>query len=97
MLYEDASGTKMAYSVSCLDLSGGKIHSHVLSHREVARCVHESLAAVHQPSDMYFQTELFVIADRKGRPLFRIRNCEDWTTERAREVQIHGIRKVEET
>jgi hypothetical protein len=63
--------------MSCLDHGGGKIHSCTLHHSEITRCVHESLAAVHQPLDMYFQTELFATANREEGPLSQIRNHEN--------------------
>jgi hypothetical protein len=36
----------------------------------------ESLAAMPQPTDMYFKTELFLTAKREQGPLSRITNCE---------------------
>jgi hypothetical protein len=36
-------------------------------------CAHRSLAAMHQLLDMYYETELFVTANREGGPLSWIR------------------------
>jgi hypothetical protein len=62
--------------VSCLDC-GRKIRSGVLGHSEATWWVHKSPAAVHQSPDAYFQTELFVTANRGGGPLSWIINYEN--------------------
>lgn len=63
--------------VSCLDW---RICSCTIACSEVTWCPHESLAAMHQPLDTYFQTDLLETASREGGPLLsQIRNCENWT------------------
>jgi hypothetical protein len=51
------------------------------SHIEVTELTHKSLAAMHQLPDIYFQTELFVIANRKGGLLSLIGNSENESIE----------------
>jgi hypothetical protein len=54
-----------------------KICSCTLGCSKVTQCAQKSHAAVHNPPDMYFQTELFVTANREGGLLSQTRNCEN--------------------
>jgi hypothetical protein len=60
-----------------LDHGSRKIRSCTLGRSEVTWCEHESFAAMHQPLDTYFQTELFATGNEVRS---QIRNSESGTT-----------------
>jgi hypothetical protein len=61
---------------SCLDDSSENPHMRA-SRSEDTWCTHKFLAAMHRAPGIYFQTELFVTANKERGPLPQIINSEN--------------------